>query len=162
MDFLNTLYVGEDKKEAALGYCTIYEPVADYQGMLGLHGFAALLMNAVLQGASYTGQMSLTEFEQMCGKLPPLGAYNFSAENSTLEMKMDAALQINRESYIELMLAMEEGMTGVKVYTIKPLDYYFSDMIKMITGRELDACPIMISESDGMVMYGLGLLAMLG
>jgi hypothetical protein len=161
MDFLNTLYVGEDKKEAALGYCTIYEPVLSFQGALGLHGLAALLMAAVLQGADYVGQMSLAEFEQECGKIPHVGTYNFSAENSTLEMKMDVALQINRERYIEFMLAMEGGMTGVKIYTVKPLDYYFSYMIKMMTEGELDACPVMISESDGMVMYGIGLMTVL-
>lgn len=162
MDFLNTLYVGEDKKEAALGYCTIYEPVAELEGMFGLHGLAAVMMEAVMQGVDYMGQMSLAEFEQACGKIPHVGTYNFSAENSTLDMKMDAALQINRESYIEFMLAMQGGMTGVKVYTVKPLDYYLSYMIKMMTEGELDACPIMISESEGMVMYGLGLMAMLG
>lgn len=162
MDFLNTLYVGEDKKEAALGYCTIYEPVSNFQGMVGLHGLAALMMAAVLQGVDYVGQVSLEEFEQMCGKMPHAGTYNFSAENSTLDTKMDAALQISRGSYTELMLAMEGGMTGVKVYTVKPLDYYFSYMIKMMTEGMLDACPVIISESDGMVMYGLGLLEMLG
>lgn len=162
MDFLNTLYVGEDKKEAALGYCTIYEPVADYQGMIGLHGLAALMMDALMQGADYVGQMSLTEFEQACGKFPHVGGtYNFSAENSTLEMKLDCAAQINRESYIEAMLAMEGGITGVKVYTVKPLDFYFSMMIKMMTEEMLDAVPIMIIESEDTVMYGLGLMAML-
>ena len=161
MDFLNTLYVGEDKKAAALGYCTIYEPVADYQGMIGLHGLAALMMDAILQGVDYVGQMTLAEFEQACGKFPHAGTYNFSAENSTLEMKMDTALQINRETFLE-MLAAEEGITGAKIYTVKPLDFYFSLMIKTSTEEMLDAVPIMIIEDEDMVLYGLGLLATLG
>jgi hypothetical protein len=161
MDFLNTLYVGEDKKEAALGYCTIYEPVAEFEGVFGLHGLAAVMMEAVMQGVDYMGQMPLAEFEQACGKIPHVGTYNFSAENSTVDTKMDAALQINRESYIELMLATKGGMTGVKIYTVKPLDFYFSLIIKDMTEGMLDACPVMISESDGMVMYGLGIMAML-
>lgn len=161
MDFLNTLYVGEDKKEVALGYCTIYEPVADYQGMIGLHGLAALVMDAILQGTDYVGQMSLEEFEQACGKFPHAGTYNFSAENSTLDLKLDCAAQINRESYIEFMLAMEGGITGAKIYTVKPLDFYFSLMIKMMTKEMLDAMPIMIIEGDNMVLYGIGLMALL-
>ena len=162
MDFLNTLYVGEDKKEAALGYCTIYEPVAELEGMFGLHGLVAIMMEAIMQGVDYTGRMSLAEFEQACGKIPHVGTYNFSAENSTLEMKMDAVLQINRESYLEFMLMAEAGMSGVKIYTVKPLDLFFSSIIKSMTEGESDACPIMIMESEGMVLYGLGLFAMLG
>lgn len=163
MDFLNTLYVGEDKKEVALGYCTIYEPVADLEGMIGLHGFAALLMEAIMEGVDYMGQMPLAEFEQMCGKFPHVaGTYNFSAENSTSDIKIDCPAQINREGYIEVMLALEGGMTGLKIYTVKPLDYVFSAIIKSMTEGELDACPIIISESEGMVMYGLGLLQLLG